>query len=149
MMMMEEEKNSLRTVATNQPVDIYIHKQIKNKQASINNAQKLTRIMTANLLRIARGAGEPTRIYHDAKAVVLAFEEVAIADSNRAFPGDAVADDLRQLVEDLFGHRPNRFAFRKILRGALQLTASSLVNQATQMQAGMTELQSGISELEQ
>ena len=117
-------------------------------QKTIDAATQAAKIMSANLLRVIRGAGRPESIVHDAQNTVDTFTDAALASPNRAYPAYAAGNALRDAVQlDQQFNKPKDDAIECIVRGALQIAASRLVGQRTQERAGMRELLDGIREL--
>jgi len=130
--------NSDQTVVLRQTKDA-IHEQL--------------RALTANLLRVSRGAGKPLRIERDIEELHNAFaryEEVAgphpVPDLHKAL--DYNPD--RSFIAKLDGeNRAWEYAVDLILSGAMQVVASRLVGQATQQAAGSHTMYMGIRELDE
>jgi hypothetical protein len=108
--------------------------------------------LTANLLRVTRGAGKAYEIRRQAIELVTAMQ--AHWDACGMWPS---ADELTAAVSlkdqwrgegssDQEGERLN--AIRHMVGGSLQMAASSLLDQRTQFAAGETELFAGVREIE-
>ena len=103
------------------------------------------RELAANMLRVVRGAGYPSRLASQMTAVLNAMRDYhAVAGF---YPSsDHIADVLsltrREHSDDL------QDAVDKMIGGALQMVASDLVNQRTQESRGRTELFEGLMEAE-
>ncbi|BBB12938.1 hypothetical protein [Sphingopyxis sp. FD7] len=100
----------------------------------------------ANLLRVVRGAGKPTRIVHDASELIIAFTAYAKAHSNGAYPGYEVAQWLQQAWQ-LNDTEIDSWAKEAVIRGALQVVASRLLGQRVQERTGWEELMRGVEAL--
>ena len=108
--------------------------------------------LTANLMRITRGAGNPSRLL----AQTLSFLEPAAA-YYRDHPDAALDFELTKALRSVFeeGAPPSQSeeaALRKdaenlMLLGALQIIASRLLGQKAQERAGETQMSQGYREL--
>jgi hypothetical protein len=108
--------------------------------------------LVANLLRVVRGAGRPHEILEQNLAVLKAME--AYRKEVGVWPSP---DEISEILN--FDARPETFADqppterarwyaeRRVMRGALQAVASSLIGQRTQETAGEHEMYDGINEL--
>jgi hypothetical protein len=111
------------------------------------------RDLTANLMRITRGAGRPYEIGRQAQALVDALIE--FRDATGVYPSpDEISDtlaigrgpeDLEKISDD---HLDEIFAERAIIRGCLRIVASRLLDQRLQVSAGESEMYGGIKRLE-
>jgi hypothetical protein len=110
--------------------------------------------LTANLLRVTRGAGNPYAIVRQATAFVEAlveygdaagglFNSVEITNSLRAEPD---GEPMRRLKGE---HLAQYLAEQAVIRGALQIVASRLLGQRTQEATGHHEMYDGVNELEE
>jgi hypothetical protein len=109
--------------------------------------------LAANILRSVRGAGKPYQIGRHAQALTDAM--VAYRDAVGHYPSDeelAAALDVEISEERLDQMSDEQQAVvqarQQIIRGALQVAASRLVDQRPQEAAGMTEIDDGIRDLE-
>lgn len=111
------------------------------------------RELAANILRSVRGAGKPYQIGRQAQA--LADAMVAYRDAVGHFPSDeelGAALDV-EIPEERLDQMSDEQevivrARQQIIRGALQVAASRLVDQRPQEAAGMTEIDDGVRDLE-
>lgn len=108
--------------------------------------------LSANLLRIIRGAGRAYEIRDQLIGVLQAMEEYRSV-TGHGVPSDVISKALDfhepEWVEKLGDLEWQRYmAKRQIIRGALQIAASELLGQRTQVAAGDTQLHEGIRELE-
>jgi hypothetical protein len=117
------------------------------------------RQLTANLLRIVRGAGKPHYLAHQLEAclkVLSAYVEAhgtlppahelsEILDPDKAFyDARPWIKENRQNMEQAPGEIEREDAMRAIRRGALQVAASMLLNQTPQQAMGDHEVSNGI-----
>lgn len=109
------------------------------------------RSLTANLIRIARGAGRPEDIAREAFALaeaLVAYEAAAgmlpFGQDLAAFIQPEESDPSQWSDEEQLRH----FAQELVVNGALQLTASRILGQRTQAAAGRTEMHTGMREIE-
>ena len=124
------------------------------QRLATQDMERALRQLTANLLRVVRGAGKPYAIVEDAAAfinAVVAYHDAA----GTALPPDDIASALDIMRDDpgmrsrLSGHDYDRMdAERIIVRGALQIAASRLLEQRTQEAAGKHELYDGVRWME-
>jgi hypothetical protein len=110
------------------------------------------RALTANLIRVTRGAGKPEEINH--QIVRLAEATTAYSSAAGVLPaGDTLAGFIRLEDRDMSRwsdeERARSWAERLVVDGALQLTASRLLGQLTQERAGHSEMYRGLKELEE
>ena len=110
--------------------------------------------LAANLLRVARGAGRPPDVFVQAGSLVdaaIAYREAV----GTMPPADLIAgyldvDQLGQVVGQ--GHPVHEVSLARgwetIMRGSLQVTASRLVGQPMQEQAGKSEMLQGVESIE-
>jgi hypothetical protein len=111
------------------------------------------RDLTANLMRVTRGAGRPNQIGRQAQALVDAMIEFRDATGVHPSPdeiSDALAigrgpEDLEKISDD---HFDEIFAERAIIRGCLRIVASRLLDQGSQVSAGESEMYGSIKRLE-
>jgi hypothetical protein len=109
--------------------------------------------LAANILRSVRGAGKPYQIGRQAQSLTDAM--VTYRDAVGHFPSDeelAAALDMDIPEERLDQMSDEQQAIvrarQQIIRGALQVAASRLVDQRPQEAAGMTDIDMGIRDLE-
>lgn len=102
--------------------------------------------LTVNILRVTRGAGRPHEISRQAHALVLAGEEHWEAFDHYP-PPEAYHEALRFRQQDRdpdYGTNQWRTdALEQIMRGSLQVVASRLAEQPTQIAAGEDEVWRG------
>lgn len=123
------------------------------------------RHLTANLMRISRGAGHPHRLAEEMAAclgAMLAYEDAVghgpateeiqgILDPDEAqkefrpWAGGTDADRARWEADGSLGIED---AIRDIRRASLQMTASMLVDQLTHMNKGRWDISEGVQRLE-
>lgn len=103
------------------------------------------RELTANLIRVSRGAGKSYEIVRQIAASRDALAEYLSVVGH--LPSSAELDDMLRLSSN--AHNSWARAERTIIRGALQVAASSLVEQNTQKQAGLEEVHRGVDAIEQ
>jgi len=109
------------------------------------------RELTANLLRVVRGAGRP----HDIADQSLALTDslVAYREATGVLP---FGDDLAAVIQPgepdlrLWGgdEQARHYAHQLVIKGSLQVTASRLLHQPTQEAAGRREMHDGMVEIE-
>ncbi|NTI22068.1 hypothetical protein G6M87_09355 [Rhizobium rhizogenes] len=140
----EPKKPTLAVVAENS------QKQIDTEYAQ----QRVDRAMVelaANIMRVVRGAGKPEELIRQCVDVVntaVAFDEVT-----HAFPSPFSLATAIQLKHDPLEHG-NAFwvgrqtAYRKMVSGALQFSASRLLGQLTQERRGESEMDEAFRNLE-
>lgn len=135
----------------------------RRRQQALESLKYALRTLTANLMRIARGAGKPLEImaqmvavadamreYHDAGGPPIAAEQIhTMLDCERAWsehrPWIDKADRApRNPSEDLRAE-----AMRQIRDGALQVAASMLVDQLTHVRRGRDGILAGVRMLEE
>jgi hypothetical protein len=104
------------------------------------------RQLTANLLRIVRGAGSPDAFADHLGDVVVAFRAYEVAFGHR--PG---GDEVQQAMaaEETGDWDGYRAAKESLIRGALRLVAGRLLGQDLQAQHGENEMMDGVSRLEE
>ncbi len=107
--------------------------------------------LAANIIRVVRGAGRPDDIIDQCNEVLKAAIEYH-DKTQRFVPYQSVAAALRLEREEIddyhsyFGQR--QLAIRRMVKGSLQIAASSLLKQLTQIHMGQAELDDGYRELE-
>jgi hypothetical protein len=111
------------------------------------------RELTANLMRISRGAGKSYDVGKQTVELMNSFQEYW--DTHGVWPWDRLNEflaydrfqyELRPDTELL--ERSLRRTQNKIVRGSLQMVASDLLRQSTQVAAGETEFFDGYFERE-
>lgn len=143
----EPDRPDLRAIAETSAAEI------ETREAS-NTLRWALRDLTANLLRIVRGAGRPYSIGQQVEALVAALNGYHDAAGHGPFTEhltemlsiDGRIHEWRQRISDSDLHR--LYAKEQIVRGALQQAASRLVDQRTQERAGESEMHDGIRNLE-
>lgn len=119
-------------------------------QASAIAVREGLREMTANLLRVARGAGRPDLIV--AQAIVLvasfaAYRDAAGDDLKPEYISDALRlEHIRDEEDELWPDWDR--AVREMVNGALQVAAAELLAQQAQAAAGRRELFAGYRHIE-
>jgi hypothetical protein len=103
------------------------------------------RELTGNLLRVARGAGRHEAIYNQALQFVIACKEYH--EQVGYYPDNELPAILNTAPD--FDAPELKHAEHKIVRGALQMTASRLLGQWTQERNGENEFRAGIIALDQ
>jgi hypothetical protein len=103
------------------------------------------REMTANLLRVIRGAGKPYEIGQQAAALVEAL--VKYRDVTGAWPDDlSEVLSIERDMDNLEGHQLDRAdAEQRVISGALQVAASRLIGQTAHASVGSCEMYEGIN----
>lgn len=109
------------------------------------------RELTANLMRVTRGAGRPELILPQTTALAAAFaayrdvcgEAVPVEDLARALALEVLPDDEFDEIWPDWDR-----AVREMVRGALQVAAAELLAQEAQAAAGRRELFGGFRHLE-
>lgn len=107
------------------------------------------RELTANLMRVTRGAGKPDQIGPQCAKVVELLVQYRVSKGcyPSAYDLQAILDlDVTLTPEQVERHRRDGFsrAERQIVRGSLQVAASSLLGQRAQESRGEDEIQQGI-----
>lgn len=109
------------------------------------------RELAANIIRVVRGAGKPDDIIDQCNDVLKAA--IDYHDKGHRFVSyHTVAEALRLDRDDIddydsyFGRR--KLAIRRMVKGSLQIAASRLLQQQTQVHRGEAELDDGFIELE-
>lgn len=147
---MDDDKKSqqpnLQVVSENTETD-------KARRWAANQVSWALRDLTANLLRVVRGAGKSYEIGRQLEAALQAFIEYQKAfghwppayDLSEALSVDR-AEEWRSRLK---GSELSRlYAEERVVRGALQKTASRLIGQTTQERAGDSEMYEGFRALE-
>ncbi|MFC4293561.1 hypothetical protein ACFO0A_00655 [Novosphingobium tardum] len=105
------------------------------------------RELTANLLRVTRGAGRPEVIGQQSASVVDGFQRYFDAKGHWPVGFDlaAVLDLNRTYSEEQLASRGDlQYAERDIVRAALQIAASDLLGQRTQATRGHSDMAEAI-----
>jgi hypothetical protein len=106
------------------------------------------RDLAANLIRVVRGAGKSYELGKQAAAFIHALQDYREGVGHYPAPHELNAmvaledDDTREWSEE---ERSRRHAERTIIRGALQIAASDMLEQRTQRAAGESELYTGVN----
>jgi hypothetical protein len=107
------------------------------------------RALTANLLRVTRGAGRPDQIVMQTAALGEAFAAYRKASGEDPRPPDmAAALALRDVPGDGESWPEWDRAVREMVDGALQVAAAELLDQPAQAAAGRREMFTGHREIE-
>lgn len=143
----------VKLVSNNTPEELA---QVKKRQR-VDRAREQVRSalvqMTANLLRVTRGAGRPAAIVSLASDFLQACVEYRDAAALNPDP-EMLTDALEWHHDPELLSRLDEFnqrhldADEKMVRGALQIAASRLLGQSTQEAAGHNELYEGMREWE-
>lgn len=112
------------------------------------------RELTANLLRVTRGAGKGYAVPHQLAAALTLFQEYF--NAAKCYPSDydvRAMLRLREYDEDGLPAPRHReewdLATSEIVDGSLQFAASTLVYQIPQKSAGESELMRGVVKIEE
>jgi hypothetical protein len=119
------------------------------QEAAGTSVASAVRDLTANLILVARGAGQAQDVGRQAMALIESFQEYH--DAFGRLPGQELTEflDHDRLWSDVDWSRfdddyaDRHFATIKMVRGALQMTASSLLGQRSDYLAGERELHDG------
>lgn len=108
--------------------------------------------LAANVLRVSRGAGRPYSVGNECLAVVQAIQAYREA-AGQWPPSELIASALDFTGPSRDGKmsdeaRAAEYARERIIRGAMQFAASSLLGQRTQISAGESEMRAGIQALD-
>jgi len=108
--------------------------------------------MAANLIRVVRGAGKPFEIAENAQTFIQAlvkYREVAgdldVMDQFPAMLSFGAKDYLKLNLDE--ANLEKARGEERAIRGALQIAASRLLGQTTQVRAGEDELSDGARQL--
>ncbi len=115
--------------------------EIKKQEAAAALKQALT-ALTANLIRIVRGAGKPDFIAEHLRDVAVAYANYCDIDV-RGVPADVIRDMLRFEMSELPENQDRVdmiIAEHAICRAGLQVAASALVQQDRQRDNGLLDL---------
>lgn len=118
----------------------------RDREQALREAIEMAAIAFANIMRVARGAGKPHRLVHDAVDMVGAFN--AYFELAGHYPGEHVAYEIRHLLWARSCDREWSDGIDEMSRGALQVVASRLIGQLTQETRGEHELISGLTVIE-
>lgn len=137
----------MRIVSENSEADIARERALKEIHWAV-------RELTANLLRVTRGAGRAYEIGSQAQSLVDAF--MAYRAAAGYFPS---SDEISRALSVSYDGDVERnlsandlawlHGERAVVRGSLQIAASRLLGQATQEAAGSSEMHKGLREIEQ
>jgi hypothetical protein len=119
----------------------------------MGRVKRTLRELTANIMRVARGAGKPGLIERQAAAFVKALIKYDEITGLSAPPDDLAKVLYTELDAELIewstgGNTAQHYAEETVIRGSLQITASRLLNQHLLAQAGKNEMLAGIRDLE-
>lgn len=135
----------MRIVSENSDADLA-------RERAIRQVDWALRDLTANLMRVTRGAGKPYEIGRQAQDFITALIEYR--DTVGHFPpSDELASLLTIERDPEVMARMNDdnlaqiYAEQEIIRGSLQIVASRLVGQSTQETAGSDEMLGGVNSL--
>jgi hypothetical protein len=109
-----------------------------------NRVDNALRQLTANLLRITRGAGRPYEVFKQALQLLEACKEFR---EQLGYPPDPEFSQMLNTAPE-FDAPDGDHALHSIVCGALQTTASRLLDQRLQIKAAERELSDGIRQLE-
>ncbi|HZG10171.1 MAG TPA: hypothetical protein VEZ70_14440 [Allosphingosinicella sp.] len=111
------------------------------------------REMAANLLRVVRGAGKPYEIGSNAATVLRAFQDYRAVVGH--YPSSDEIAALLDIKPDPARYEgasddyiSQGFAMQQVMRGGLQLAASTLLDQSTQKAAARSEILDGVDAFE-
>jgi len=135
----------MKVVSDNSPEDIA-------RDRAERRISSALRALTANLIRVVRGAGKPGEISSQVLSLTEALS--AYRDAAGFLPfGETLAEFIRPEDRDLSrwsdDEKARHWAQKLVIDGALQMTASRLLGQLTQESAGRSEMNMGIQEIEE
>ncbi len=108
------------------------------------------RLLTANLIRVTRGAGEGYQIAKQAQDLLEAAQ--AFQEAFGHWPSSEDYSQPLQHEAEVVGEwgpqHDRQAAIDRIVRGSLQIAASRILDQSLQISAGEREMDGGIRELE-
>jgi len=116
---------------------------------AVEDVSRALRDLTSNLMRVARGAGKPHDIHRQTQALIEAFAAYREA-TGAVVPSEDLAAILSverdsQMICHVSGLALERlYAEQAVVRSALQIAASRLVDQKTQETVGQQEMYAGI-----
>jgi hypothetical protein len=135
----------VRIVCSNTEADLAQRRAVRRRRSTEAEVGFALRRLAANLLRIIRGAGQPSDVVDQLTAVLKAIE------AHRAAGGllseDCVAPMLRLDYPERHGLDAERRAESFIVHAALQVAASRLMDQSFQERAGQIEMRQGVDEI--
>jgi hypothetical protein len=141
-------------VSSNSPDDLAKEKAKQKTERARHDVMAALVQLTANLLRVTRGAGRPGAIIPMAMEFIEACAEYRNAAGLNPAP-EYLAEALMWQRDFEYIMRFDEFnqahieADEKMARGALQIVASRLLGQNTQESAGHNELYQGMHEWEE
>jgi hypothetical protein len=105
------------------------------------------RELAANMLRIVRGAGRPYELPAQMAKVLNLMEDYREATGH--YPSDYEIGDTINIRNEAGGRSDDwSHGIDTMVQGALQVAASTMVNQSTQKSAGEHELIEGLAQIE-
>lgn len=150
----------MKVVSETSAAEIERRRKEQERERLTQNLEWRLRELTANLLRVCRGAGKPYEIGPQANALVAAF--MAFFEATGQFPDNYHLTNMLHRPSALESFRekgldPTKYrgyltreeAKQTIVRGALQMVASDLLGQTTQIRRGEDELHQGIRALDE
>src|SRR6185312_10180354 len=140
------DEETLRLVAKNTEADLAWNRASEHVYWALRD-------ITANLLRVVRGAGKPYEIVRQTSALVEALvayqKAVGHWPPSHELAGMLSFERDEQWQSRVSGSALARiYAQERVVRGALQIVASRLIGQTTQERAGDSEMYDGIRDLE-
>lgn len=134
----------MRVVSENSEADLA-------RQESLYRMGWAVRELTANLLRITRGAGKPHEVMRQVTDLAAAMRGYHAVTGFGPVDEMAHLPDVSESWETMQSwsaeNQEREYAKQAIRRGVLQIVASRLVGQKPQEAAGDYELQNGMNEL--
>jgi hypothetical protein len=124
------------------------------RQRASDQVRWRVRELTANLLRITRGAGKPYDVLGQMSDLAEAMQGYQATTGLSSCPDEFVralnvSNDLETTLQWSAEDRYRDDAEGLIIRGVLQVVASRLVGQKTQEAAGRSEMAFGLRELDE
>ncbi len=136
---------TMRVVSSNTEEDLA-------RERARYDAEFAMRNLTANILRIVRGAGAPHELRRQMHALEEAMQAHWAADRTWPISDIAAAVYLREEPENWEqyseANRAEWYAERQILSGALRYVAGEIIGPRVQASHGSSEMHGGIRELE-
>jgi hypothetical protein len=137
----------MRIASENSEVDLA-------RQRASDQVRWRIRELTANLLRITRGAGKPYEVLGQMVDLAEAMQSYQAATGLSSCPDEFVralnvSNDLETTLQWSPEDRYRDEVEGLIMRGVLQIVASRLVHQKTQEAAGHSEMALGLRELDE
>ena len=133
----------MRVVSENSETDLA-------RRQAVERVRWALREMTANLLRVVRGAGKSHEIVNQTAELLQAL--ASYRDVVGTFPPVDELDRFLRMGRDFDAYmqyeeqvRARISAEESIVRGALQMAASQLIGQSTQEAAGRHEMYGGLN----